>query len=93
MKEYKYTINGNIYTVAVGDIDNNVAQVEVNGTPYKVELENKPAAAATVVKAPRPAGCASWRRRSSKSSTTWSYPLRKLQSWRYCIITRHCHRA
>lgn len=55
MKEYKYTINGNIYTVAVGDIDNNVAQVEVNGTPYKVELENKPAAAATVVKAPRPA--------------------------------------
>jgi len=40
MKEYKYTINGNIYTVAVGDIDNNVAQVEVNGTPYKVELEN-----------------------------------------------------
>ncbi len=49
MKEYKYTINGNIYTVAVGDIDNNVAQVEVNGTPYKVELENKPAAAATVV--------------------------------------------
>ncbi len=55
MKEYKYTINGNIYTVAVGDIDNNVAQVEVNGTPYKVELENKPAAAATVVKAPRTA--------------------------------------
>ncbi len=59
MKEYKYTINGNIYTVAVGDIDNNVAQVEVNGTPYKVELENKPAAAATgekVITKAAPAG-------------------------------------
>lgn len=53
MKEYKYTINGNAYTVAVGDIDNNVAQVEVNGTPYKVQL-NRETAPATVVKAPRP---------------------------------------
>ena len=41
MKEYKYKINGNLYKVAVGDIDNNVAQVEVNGTPYTVELEKK----------------------------------------------------
>lgn len=53
MKEYKYKINGNTYKVAVGDIDNNVAQVEVNGIPYKVELDNakKPV---TVVNAPRP---------------------------------------
>lgn len=55
MKEYKYTINGNKYTVAVGDIENNIAQVEVNGTPYKVELEKKPEAAPVVVKATRPA--------------------------------------
>ena len=41
MKEYKYKINGNTYKVAVGDIDNGIAQVEVNGTPYKVELEKK----------------------------------------------------
>ena len=40
MKEYKYKINGNNYTVAVGDIDDNFAQVEVNGVPYKVELEH-----------------------------------------------------
>jgi len=40
MKEYKYKINGNNYTVAVGDIDGNFAQVEVNGVPYKVELEH-----------------------------------------------------
>ncbi len=53
MKEYKYKINGNTYKVAVGDIDNNVAQVEVNGIPYKVELDSakKPV---TVVSAPRP---------------------------------------
>ncbi len=53
MKEYKYKINGNTYKVAVGDIDNNIAQVEVNGTPYKVELEKK-AAPVTIVNAPRP---------------------------------------
>lgn len=52
MKEYKYKINGNLYKVAVGDIDNNVAQVEVNGTPYTVELEKKEAV--TVVNKPRP---------------------------------------
>lgn len=53
MKEYKYKINGNTYKVAIGDIDNNVAQVEVNGIPYKVELDSakKPV---TVVNAPRP---------------------------------------
>lgn len=53
MKEYKYKINGNSYKVAIGDIDNNVAQVEVNGIPYKVELDaaQKPV---TVVNAPRP---------------------------------------
>ena len=40
MKEYKYKINGNNYTVAVGDIDDNIAQVEVNGVPLQsVELE------------------------------------------------------
>lgn len=53
MKEYKYKINGNTYKVAIGDIDNNVAQVEVNGIPYKVEFDSakKPV---TVVNAPRP---------------------------------------
>ncbi|MBD5233633.1 MAG: acetyl-CoA carboxylase biotin carboxyl carrier protein subunit [Bacteroidales bacterium] len=53
MKEYKYKINGNNYTVAVGDIDENVAQVEVNGVPYKVELDR--AKPTTVkVQTPRP---------------------------------------
>lgn len=52
MKEYKYKINGNLYNVAIGDIDDNIAQVEVNGVPYKVELEK--AAPVKVVSAPRP---------------------------------------
>lgn len=54
MKEYKYKINGNNYTVAVGDIEDGLAQVEVNGVPFKVELENK-ATAVKTVSAPRPA--------------------------------------
>ena len=41
MKEYKYKINGTEYKVSVGDIDNNEAQVLVNGVPYKVELEEQ----------------------------------------------------
>ena len=45
MKNYKFTINGNKYSVEVGDIENNAVNVEVNGTTYTVELE-------TEVKAP-----------------------------------------
>ena len=52
MKEYKYKINGTVYNVTVGDIENNMAQVEVNGTPYKVEMEQTVAPVA--VSTPRP---------------------------------------
>ena len=41
MKEYKYKINGNLYKVTVGDIEEDNVRVEVNGTPYTVELEKK----------------------------------------------------
>ena len=46
MKEYKYKINGNEYIVAVGDIENNKARVEVNGTAFEVEMEKAPKMAA-----------------------------------------------
>ena len=49
MKEYKYKINGNTYNVAIGDIEDNVAQVEVNGVAYRVELPEKKAAAVAAV--------------------------------------------
>lgn len=63
MKEYKYSINGNEYTVAVIDLDGNTAAVEVNGTSYKVDILGeelnitpRPAAkpAAPVAPAPHP---------------------------------------
>lgn len=52
MKEYKYKINGNLYTVTIGDIEENIAHVEVNGTPYNVEMEKTPKA--TVAPVVRP---------------------------------------
>ena len=45
MKQYKYKINGNLYNVTVNDVEYNIANVEVNGTSYKVELD-KPVKAA-----------------------------------------------
>ncbi|MDR3339316.1 MAG: acetyl-CoA carboxylase biotin carboxyl carrier protein subunit [Candidatus Symbiothrix sp.] len=42
MKSFKYTINGNVYKVVINRIEDTVADVEVNGTPYKVEM-NRPA--------------------------------------------------
>jgi biotin carboxyl carrier protein len=50
MKEYKYTINGNKYNVTIGDIEENIAHVEVNGTPYTIEMEKAPAAPKKVVR-------------------------------------------
>lgn len=39
MKEYKLKINGNDYNVTINDVEETVANVEVNGTPFKVEFE------------------------------------------------------
>lgn len=39
MKQYKYKINGNLYNVTIKDIEENIAHVEVNGTPYEIELD------------------------------------------------------
>ena len=54
MKQYKYKINGNLYNVTINDIEDNIAQVEVNGTPYKVEMD-KPVKAAAPKPVTRPA--------------------------------------
>lgn len=65
VKEYKYKINGNLYKVTIGDIEDNIAHVEVNGTPYSVKMEQtpKPAPEKPVVRpvaaaAPKPAAAA-----------------------------------
>ena len=39
MKEYKYTIDGKEYVVAIGDIVENIAAVTVNGEEFQVEME------------------------------------------------------
>ena len=63
MKEYKLKINGNDYAVTIADIEDNIAEVEVNGIPFKVEIDNaviksansvKKPVAATAAPAPKP---------------------------------------
>lgn len=39
MKKYSFTINGNKYNVAVKNVEDNVAEVEVNGFNYSVEYD------------------------------------------------------
>ena len=39
MKQFKYTINGNVYEVSVGDIKDNIVDVTVNGDSYQVAME------------------------------------------------------
>ena len=51
MKEYKYKINGTEYKVGIGDIENDQAQVEVNGVAYTVELEHQEHAAPVIKRA------------------------------------------
>ena len=52
MKEYKLKINGNDYTVTVNEVDGSMAEVEVNGTPFKVEFEKPVKKAAAPVAKP-----------------------------------------
>lgn len=62
MKEYKLKINGNDYAVTINEVDDNIAEVEVNGTPFKVEFEKpitkKPAATVVAKPAAKAAGAA-----------------------------------
>ena len=55
MNEYKYKINGKLYNVVIGDIEEYIAHVEVNGTHYTVEMEKKPKAAPAPKPVVRPA--------------------------------------
>lgn len=61
MKSYKFTIQGNQYEVDVKSVEENLAQVEVNGTQYEVEIHRQVQARKTPVlmrnpvKSPEPA--------------------------------------
>jgi len=41
MKKYKFTIRGNDYDVHLKDIEDNIAELDVNGTIYEVEIHNE----------------------------------------------------
>jgi glutaconyl-CoA/methylmalonyl-CoA decarboxylase subunit gamma len=41
MKSYKFKINGNDYTVDIKSVEDNIAELEVNGTPFQVELSRE----------------------------------------------------
>ena len=65
MKEYKYIINGNEYSVNIEKIEGNQANVTVNGKAYDVEIEGKETTKPTPAKpttttatSPKPAAAA-----------------------------------
>ena len=60
MKEYKYKINGNEYNVAVEELEDNKANVTVNGKSYQVEIDRptQPAVSKPVVTRPAAAPAA-----------------------------------
>ena len=39
MKNFKFKINGNPYEVVINNIEDNIADVEVNGTSYQIEVD------------------------------------------------------
>ena len=80
MKEYKYKIDGKEYAVKIDKIEGDQAQLEVNGTPYSVEIiqekketpkVSKPAPvaapAATVAPAPAAAPAATGKGKAVKA--------------------------
>ena len=58
MKEYKYKINGNEYSVAIIDLEGNTAAVEVNGVSYQVDILTEGFTAAPARPAAKPAAAA-----------------------------------
>jgi len=39
MKKFKFKINGNLYNAEVLSIEDNIAEIEINGTKYSVEVD------------------------------------------------------
>ena len=53
MKEYKFKINGNEYTVEVAGIEDHIATVSVNGAQYEVEIEGLAVSPKPLTKTPK----------------------------------------
>jgi biotin carboxyl carrier protein len=54
MKTFKFIIRGNEYEVEIINFENGIAQIEVNGTKYNVELEKTPQTSKTPVLVRKP---------------------------------------
>lgn len=39
MKKFKFTINGNRYDAEILSVEDNIAEIEINGTKYNVEVD------------------------------------------------------
>ena len=50
MKEYKFKIHGNEYKVSINSVEDNIADVTVNGTQYEVEIEGKASKVSKITK-------------------------------------------
>jgi biotin carboxyl carrier protein len=50
MKEYKYKIDGKEFNVTINKVEDSVAEVEVNGVAYQVEMEKTVKAAPVIIR-------------------------------------------
>jgi len=60
MKKYTFKINGNSYSVHIKSMEDNIAEIEVNGTEYEIELQKEMKTTKTPrlvrAKTPKPSG-------------------------------------
>ena len=71
MKSFKYTINGNVYKVHINSVVDDIADVEVNGTPYQVKLEKPAKKQMVTLKRPAQADNSKWRPCSYSSGSLY----------------------
>ena len=72
MKKFKFTIQGNKYDVNIVNVEDNVAEVEVNGATYSVELDKVISQSKTpkLVRAAAVPSTESWKTEQRTSSPT-----------------------
>ena len=77
MKEYKLIINGNNYSVIINELEDTLAEVEVNGTPFQVTIDKpiKKSAPAPAIRAPRAAAPSAAKAPSVQASSGGSHTI------------------
>lgn len=77
MKNFSFKIRGNAYNVHIRNVEDDHAEVEVNGTRYEVELEKKPKISKTpkLVRGKTPAHTGPHKAMMSAGKSTVTAPL------------------